>query len=274
MGTRLSVFGQVLRRTASGYNGWATWVNDPGVDNSQDTFEGGEPASVPYAVLDLSAAASVALGKQVSQSQKFRLRRVQIGYRHLDVGIVNESDASFQGVLKWFADTDHMRQAVSLARQVEQAGEEWTVDADSFLLSTEKDYTALRLGWNGSTGEVQHPTIENLSALNGDHWNMDALAGVYNTMTAPDQTNALFNGRFPGHQGLGWCATISSASASTADGVARGGPYDDFVADGLLHDVGMGLMACEVTHSSPSEHQGLIEDDYEWWIGLDFEVME
>lgn len=270
---RISVWGQVLQTSHANYNGWATWINDPGVDNSQDAFEGGQPASQPYAVVDLSAAASVALGQQVSQSQKFRLRGVRIGYRHLDAGADNESDASFQGVLKWFADTPHFREAMSLARQLERSVESVAVDADSFLLSTEKDYGALRVGWNGSTGEIQFPTMEGFGELAGDHYNLDALAGVYNIMTAPDKNNALFNGRFPGHQGLGWNATISSAGEEGGTGMARGGPYDDFVATGLLHEVGAGVLAVEVSHSSPASHQGLVEDDYEWWIGFDFEVM-
>lgn len=271
--TRLSVWGQVLRATSPQHNGWATWIEDPGVNNSQDTFEGGEPSTVPYCVIDLSKAASVALGQQVVQSQKFRLRGVRIGYRHLDAGVVNESDAAFQGVLKWFADTEHFREAMSLVRQLEREVESGLVDADSYLLSTDKDYSALRIGWNGSNSEIQFPTVEGFSALAGDHYNLDALAGVYNIMTAPDESNALFNGRFPGHQGLGWNATISSAGESQADGLARGGPYDDFVAEGMLHEVGAGILAVEVTHSTPSEQQGLVEDDYEWWVGFDFEVM-
>ena len=144
------MWGRVLRWDHAEWNGWATFVNDPGTNNLQDTFEGGEPLSIPTAVVDLSSAASIALGRQVSQSAKFRLRSVTIGYRAHDdttVTFENESDAAFQGVLKWFADTDHFRKACSLARQVEQANESLDVDLDSFLLSTDKDFSGFRMDW-------------------------------------------------------------------------------------------------------------------------------
>lgn len=259
-----------MRDTEPGYNGWVRWTNDPGVNNTQDAFEGGEPASVPVAIVDLSAAASQLLGKQVQQSQNFRLRRVQVGYRAHDAVADNESDVAFQGRIEWFAPTDHFKEAMSLARAVERAGEDFAVDADSLFLSTEQDYSAMRMGWSNQD-QVQFQTVENLSAIAGSQWSVAQVGEVYNVMTLPPQNNALFNGRFPAPSSLMWHATLSSG-ADNADGAGRLGHSADFIQDGMLHDVGMGLMALTVTHSTPASHQGAVEDDYQWWVAFDFEV--
>lgn len=263
--------GRVLRDTEAGYNGWVRWTNDPGVNNTQDAFEGGEPASVPVAIVDLSAAASQLLGKQVQQSQNFRLRRVQVGYRPHDAAVDNESDVAFQGRLEWWAPTDHFKEAMSLARAVERAQEEDQVDQDSLFLSTEQDYSAMRMGWSADD-QVVHQTSEGVIGIPGSQWAVSKVQDIYNQMTVPVQNNALFDGRFPSTQSLMWHATLSSGK-DNADGAGRLGYSADYIQDGMLHDVGMGLMALTVTHSTPASHQGAVEDDYQWWVAFDFEVM-
>lgn len=266
---RLSVWGRVVRDDHAAWNGWVTWVNDPGTNNLQDTFEGGEPASIPLAVVDLSSAASIMLGRQVSQSATYKLRGVTIGYRaHDDTTVTaeNESDAAFQGNLRWFANTDHFKEANSLARRIEEANESLVVDLDSFLLSNEKDYSGFRMDWFTGSQGVKFPTAESVAGITGGTYSLLEIATAYNNMTAPSETNALFNGRFPGIQELGWNATVSSGYGGNVEG------FHDFQSNPLMHEIGRGLMALEVTHSTIASHQGLVEDDYQWYVGFDFEV--
>ena len=130
----------------------------------------------------------------------------------------------------------------------------------------------MRMGWNW-TGDVQHQTAESVIGINAGAWNLHEVGVAYNAMTAPVQNNALFNGRFPGQQNLMWHATLTSGT-DNADGAGRNGMSADFVQEGMLHEVGMGLLGLSITHSTPAAHQGAVEDDYQWWVSFDFEVMD
>ena len=140
------------------------------------------------------------------------------------------------------------------------------MDLDSFLLSTDKDFSGFRMDWFTNAAGVIYPTAESVAGITGGTWSLDEVATVYNLMTAPDQSNAMFNGRFPGHQGLGWNATVSSGYGGNVEG------FHDFMSGPILHEIGRGLMALEVTHSTIASHQGAAEDDYQWYVGFDFEV--
>ena len=205
---RLSVAGRITRQGQGGVP-WVHWVVDPGTNNIQDPFVGGEPSEVPYAIVDLSHAASVALGRQMTQSATYRLRGFTVAFRNDDTGTNNESDTAYSGLLRWYANTDHFKEALSLAREVEQIAESSQVDGDGFLLSNEKDYSALRFGWSAQD-DVAYQTAEGLEGLLVGQWTLQEVNVLYNIMTAPDETNALFNGRFPGLQNHLWDAIVLS----------------------------------------------------------------
>lgn len=269
---RLTFYDRMMRAGASGSVAWLTWVNDPGTNNLQDTFEGGEPLSVPYGIIDLSAVASYQLGRQVPQSAKFILRGVTIAYRPHDSGVANESDAMFAGKLKWITDTAHGREALALAREIERETEKEAVDADSFLLSTDKDYSAMRMNWSNA-GDVAHGTVCSTLVIPAGEWTINQVGAYYDSMTAPSETNALFNGRFPGRQAIGWSATVAAGTAPTGGGLVEIGDHGDYEREGLYHEVLAGLLSCTVEHSTDAQFQGLVEDDYQWFIGLDYEVV-
>ena len=273
---RLTFFDRVYRADHDKHKAWLTWVNDPGTNNLQDVFEGGEPASIPYAIVDLSAVASYQLGRQVPQSAKYILRGVTISYRPQDDNLLtaeNEDEGFFSGKLKWYADTDHGREALSLARQVEQHQEKGAVDLDSFLLSTDKDYSAMRFSWSDD-GDVLYPT--QCFTFGAGVWTLGALESVYNSMTEPCQSNALFNGRFPGRQAIGWTATFSAGRGDQNHAQVNNNP--DFHKEGLYHEILAGLLSCTVEHSSIRQwaEDGVFDmfaDDLQWYIGLDYEVI-
>jgi len=272
---RLTFYNRAIAVQGAGSVPWIHWVNDPGSQDLQDAFEGGEPASVPYAIVDLSAAASAMMGRQMSQAADYKLRGVTIAYRPTDDNILtaeNESETMFGGMLRFWPNTDHFKEAMALARRVESHGETGVIDADSLLLSTEKDYSGFRVGFS-TNDDVKFATAEGLSGLSAGVWTISEIQAIYNTMTAPDQQNALFNGRFPRFQELGWSAVVSSGAADDTSGVnGLIHTHQDYERIGLNHEVGMGLVGVYVTHSSMASAQGLVEDDYQWFIGMDFEV--
>lgn len=276
MATQRLTFFTRVQRPGDG-NDWLRWLSDPGTNNLQDPFGAGVPSVRPYAFVDLSAHASYALGRQVAQSATYKLRGITIGYRmHQGVGVENESETAFQGRLTWFGNTKHFREAMSLANKVENANEADQVDADSLFLSTQKDYSAMRMGWIGA-GDIAYQTSENIAGINAGAWNLTEVAAVYNAMTAPDEANALFNGRFPGTQEIGWNAAVSSGGAISAGAASDGGRnhlggWQDYERTNMNHDVARGLMVCDVTHSTVADYHGNVEDDYEWWVGIDYTV--
>lgn len=256
---------------------WSNWIVDPGTNNLQDPFEGGEPNVTPYAVLDLSALASSLLGRQVPQSAQYRLRGVTVGFRNHDDTIVtheNHAETAFQGVVKWYTPTEHALKALSLARQIEREQEGDEVDGDSFLLSTDKDYGAVRFGWSGDD-DVEYQTSHTIGGLFGDYWDLQSVRTAYNSMTLPSETNALFNGRFPDRSSIGWNAQVASGDftgQSTNANNSLGGGYDYNRTD-LYHEVLAGLMMIDIQHSTIAAPHGAFEDDYQWYVGIDFEVI-
>ena len=267
---RLTVFGRITRDGEGGV-GWANWVNDPGTNNIQDPYVGGEPTSVPYCVIDLSAAASEVLGRQMTQSAKYRLRGFTVAFRNDDTGTNNESDTAYNGYMRWYPDTEHFREALSLAREVERVNEMDEADADSYFLSTEKDYSAVRFGWSAAD-DVHYQTTEGITGLLVGQWTLEEVKILYNLMTAPDETNALFNGRFPGLMAMAWDCIVGGGTQIPAVSGQSTVAHSDCHKTGLLHEVGAGLLTCAITHSSCEEQQGLDEDEHTWWVGLDFEV--
>ena len=267
---RLSVFGKITREGEGGVR-WAHWVNDPGSNNIQDPFIGGEPSSEPYCVIDLSGAASELLGRQMTQSAKYRLRGFTVAFRNDDTGTNNESDTAYSGTMKWYPDTAHFREALSLARQVEKANEADEMDADSFYLSNEKDYSAVRFGWSAAD-DVAFQTTEGIAGLLVGQWTLEEVKILYNLMTEPNETNAMFNGRFPTNMCHAWDSIVGGGTQVPAVSGQSNVMHSDFHSGSLFHLVGAGLLTCAITHSSCEEQQGLDEDEHTWWIGLDFEV--
>ena len=140
---RLTFFNRV-EQPGTGID-WLRWISDPGTNNLQDAFEGGEPATTPYCIIDLSAAASDILGRQVAQSSNYTLKGITMSYRPHDSVADNESDCTFYGRFRFSPNTDHFKEMMQLGRKVEQAIEDQEIDSDSFLLSLDNDYSALRV---------------------------------------------------------------------------------------------------------------------------------
>lgn len=267
----------ISRKTAAigSSQSWLRFVEDPGDGGVTSTFVGGEPATVPRMIVDLSSAASQLLGQQVAQSATFRLRGMTIGFSPKDDLVNNESDGAFNGRCLWYGDTEHGRRALSFARRVERAAESDEVDGDSFLLSTEKDYSAVRFGMS-QDDDVLYQTLSGSIFADYEQWNLAKVMEAYDAMTAPNQNNALFNGRAPGRQSFGWQTSHSSGDQIGIAGIEAGNggwmtPH--WFQQPLMHDVLAGLLEIQILGSTMAGSEGTILDDWHTEVTVDFEVV-
>lgn len=214
-------------------------------------------------------------------SATYRLRGMTIGFSPKEesspLGVNNESDGAFNGRCLWFADTDHGRKALSLARKVERADEASEMDGDGLFLANDKDYSAHRFNLRDDN-EVVYPTVSGsiLDAQGRDQWSLFAVREAYNTMTEPCQNNALFTGRFPGRMSFGWQTSHTSGDqAGLMESVEFGNggwmtPH--WHQQQLMHSCLAGLIEVYVLGSTMAGGEGSIQDDWHTEITVDWEV--
>lgn len=256
---------------------WLRFVEDPGDGGVTSTFAGGEPQVTPRVIVDLSAASSQLLGQQVAQSATYRLRGMTIGFSPKEeanvipgVSYNNESDSAFIGRCLWYPDTDHGRRALSLARRMEREDESDQLDGDSFLLGTDRDYTAVRFGMSDDD-DVLYQTLSGsmLDAYSKQQWNLATVMQAYNAMTVPDQQNALFDGRAPGRGGFSWVASQTSGKTAAGNG---GWITPHWFQQDLLHQCLGGLIELQINASTMAGGEGSFLDDWHTEITVDWEV--
>lgn len=257
---------------------WLRFIDDPGDGGVTSTFAGGEPAVRPRFIVDLSAAASTLLGQQVAQSATYRLRGMTIGFSPKEEAVVNltsvnnESDSAFNGRVLWYGDTDHGRRALTLARTMERNQEDHQLDGDSFLLGTDRDYTAVRFGMSDDDDVIYQTEAGGMlqPVYGKSQWNLATVMQAYDAMTAPDQNNALFNGRGPGRNSFGWVCSQTSGKTNAGNG---GWITPHWHQQDLLHDVLAGLLEIQILGSTMAGGEGTLQDDWHTEITVDFEVV-
>lgn len=221
-------------------------------------------------VVDLSEVASKVLGRQISMNKSVTLHGLQVGIRPVDDAFDNDESAFFAGGIFFHPATAHKMKALSMARKLEKAIEGSEVDADSFFLSTEKDYAGLRYGWNNLNGlsQIRHQTA---GWPQGGYYNLDSIFGAYNQMTESCQTNALWGGRAGEAMGTQWIAALASG-IGVGDSPPPGGTSADWHSPSLRHEI-LPLLYGNVVYSSGDE-DGAVDDDYIITITVDFTVEE
>lgn len=249
----------VLGRTDGFY--WTT--NEPSYGDIDGDNDGLMDPSHNY-LIDLSKCASNALGRQASMMAGYKLHSITIGIRPADDNIDNDQSGQFGGTHHVRLMTDHMKEALKLARKTEIASEETQIDGDSIFLKTEVDYSGFRYGWGNTTEDivVEHTTSTTLTSNN--RWNLQDICNYYNSMTAPQQTNALFNGR-----ASGLIKTLWACGWSNKPWGAMGAAIGDCTRE--MHMDIVPLVAGEILHSHVDE-PGTNDDDYYVWVEVDFTV--
>lgn len=218
--------------------------------------------------LDLSHLASRALGQQCSMMGVYKLHKIRIGVRPVDDVNDNDEASNFGGRFLFHHATDHTIEALKLARSTEKASEGLQVDSDSLFLSDDKDYSGFRYNW--STGAdyrtTEFATSSSVAGLDTE-WNLSEIGSAYNAMTAPCESNALFNGRWSGEGqalfNMGWSNQPFVATAGDGGAIHVG---DDIVAFNV--DV-LPLVHGQIIYSHVDE-PGSVDDDYIVVIDCEF----
>lgn len=265
-----------------GFTNGFRWMDPVPADNDIDPDNDGvmNPGDGGYrALVDLSQVSSELLGMQCTQSSKYTIRRMWISLRNVDDLDDNDDGAYFGGTVRWYHPTQHRLEALSLARAVDKAEEEAVIDADSHFLSTEKDYTAMRFSWGSSSdyglSQITYPTTESVSGHPGSRWGLGSIFSLYNEMTEPNQTNALFTGR-AGDKSckIPWCASVSNSAATGAPTSITGAPYlTDWNSGAIRGEALAGLVMVNVSVSN-TDPPGLaiFEDDYYLVVGIEYDI--
>lgn len=219
---------------------------------------------VPNYLIDLSKVASNALGRQCSMMAGYKLHSITVGIRPSDDTVDNDHAGHFGGRTLVRLMTPHMKEALKLARATEKASEATQVDNDSLFLSDDNDYSGFRYQWGNTTDDivVEHTTVTTIT--NNDRWNLEDICNYYNVMTAPDESNALFNGRAPGVISQIW-----ECGWSNKPWGAMGGTKGDATRE--MHMEIVPLVAGNINYSHVNE-PGAIDDEYYVWIEVDFTI--
>ncbi len=250
------------RQVSPSFTDWISFI-EGGVGGDIDIDNDGVMPTTRI-LIDLSHALSQRLGRQMSMYSTYKVDYISIQLVNQDDATDNESGAEFGGKVAWWTPSKHRIDALQLARQVENSNEEDEIDADSWLLSTEKDYSGVRFNWNGDN-QVQYATQEAFSALAGTEWDMEELFNLYNGMEgAPQQTNALWTGRTGYPNQMSWNAYYRNSAWDTddIDSAIYQPESNIFQAQNLGLEVLGGLLTIDVTNSSTNDPTSTIDDDY------------
>lgn len=253
----------------------------PNADNQGVVWIEGEPAAgdididndgvfaPPFQFLiDLSHVASSVLGRQVSMTRSIVLNGLGIGVRPVDDITDNDESAFFAGRFQMYPATSHGKKALALAAKMEREIESHEVDGDSFLLSTDKDYSGLRLGWT----ETPNPQIlhQTNGWPNGGSYTYGKVFAAYNAMTAPCQSNALFTGRAPDPMSMQWVCALASGIGQ-GDSPPPGGQSADW---NLSTRTEIFPLIRGLVEYSSGDEDGTVDDDYYVHVYMDFTVEE
>ena len=135
----------VSRITApTGNTEWCNAID--GFTNGHLTSDADGVYTVPHrAIVDLSQALSQRLGRQMSMMSTYKVDYINIQMVNVDNVNDNDSGLVLSGKIHHWSPTDHRIDAMKLARAIEIHQEKSAIDADSYLLSTERDYKGMRL---------------------------------------------------------------------------------------------------------------------------------
>lgn len=244
------------------------WTQHAPSDNDIDADNDSVMNPIPNYLIDLSKIASNALGRQCSMTSAYKLHSVKIGIRPVDDAADNEEATIFGGRHLYRLATDHAKTAIQLARKTEKAHEASKTGSEGLFLTAHNKYSGFRYNWGNLPDDdvVEHRTTS--TQLGSGFWSLQDICSLYDSMTDPDEENALFYGRAPGVAQSMWECGWSSR------------PFGDTTQGGLTHAGDclrsmnieiLPLLAGNVLYSSGNE-PGTVDDDYFVWVEVDFTI--
>ena len=264
----------ISRHAGSDVTDWFRFIVNNDVDPTtvDADADGVYPSGTYELLVDLSHALSQRLGRQMSMMSVYRVNYIRIDLVNSD-DPVNDNDTGLTigGKLSYWEPSKHRVEAMQLARATEKAAESTAIDGDSFLLSTQKDYTGMRFNWNDD-GQVVFATSEAFTGLAGTEWDLQELFNTYDVMMGSgEQSNILWSAGRTGYpnqmnvavsfnnHGVDGATTITDQTAYEWNG----GQNHISVLGGLLH--------LDLQYSSVDDPDTSVDDDYKIAITIGVE---
>lgn len=205
---------------------WARWIDagSAGVtgDGAISPATGGEYSDKPGAVIDLSAAVSMAVGRQVTQNQTFRVSHLSVMIENDDSGDNNHESMVATGRFRFYGPSDHRVNAYQAYREVwRRHYRGGTTSSMAFSSAgTAGDYKALRVGLSADYANEQVPfgSSDPFTDVSGSNPNLRAMFAAYDDANAgngSEYTNRLWLDGRTGHpEAVNWSAYNRNASGS------------------------------------------------------------
>jgi len=239
---------------------WCRWIETSQVDSGGAVnidVDGEYPANArPVAVIDLSAAMSHLMGRQISQNQTFRVNYVSVMIENQDDTIDNSESAVFSGRLRWYSPTHHRVEAYQTYRSAWKhyyKGSTNTLAFDDEGSATGGGtYRGLRMGIaeTAASEQVPYQATDPFTDVDGTFPNLNCIFNAYDKMLPsgdvdkkPD--NALWtSGRTGYPDGIDWVTWHNNMGSNQLAAKA-----DAFQVE-LDADVMCGLLVLDVQGSS------------------------
>lgn len=261
------------------YPNWARWI-DTGTTGTVTSggavspAVGGEYSSKPHATIDLSAALSNMLGRQVTQGQTFRISYIGVSIENDDAGDNNDECMAATGRFRWYSPQSHRVDAYQAYRKAWRIHTRGGSSSNSQLFTqtdaTQGEYKALRCGIAADTTEqVPFASVDPFSDISGTYPNLYYIFKAHDTANGgdgADYTNKLWLDGRTGHpQGISWTAANINTGGNGDKGDNRGFHQDNLDIEamcGLLHFV---------IDSTQSDDAFSFDDEYHFrvTIGVD-----
>lgn len=257
---------------------WCRWVLSSQVDSAGavNIDEDGEyPENArPVAVIDLSAALSHQLGRQIGQNQTYRIRYLSVSVHNRDDTTDNEESAAFSGRIRWYSPTHHRVEAYQMYRD---AWKHYYKGSSNHMLFDSAgtatgggDYRGLRVGLlnpsqmdGGHNGEqVPYQATDPFTDIEGTFPCLNAIFNAYDEIVDPGDVdrkpgNALWtSGRTGYPDGITWNCSLKNAGAN---GVGAAETHFQWEGDA---DVMCGLLTLDVGHSTTDDAWTFADEYY------------
>lgn len=205
---------------------WCRWIESYQVDSggavNLDVDGEYPPNARPVAVLDLSAAMSHQMGRQMGQNQTYRIRYVSVTLENKDDTIDNSESIVFSGRLRWYSPTHHRVEAYQRYRSAWKhyyKGSTNTLAFDNEFSATQGEYLGLRVGLCETPAVMQVPfhSTDPFTDVDGTYPALNTIFNAYDDMLPsggavgkkPD--NALWtSGRTGYPEGIDWMTYLKN----------------------------------------------------------------
>lgn len=262
----------IAREAGTTENDWFRfYTGGPTIDQADGG--GGEVADGTYElIVDLSHALSQRLGRQMSMMSVYRVNYIRIELlNNLDLND-NDDGLTVGGKLEFWAPSKHRVDAMQMARAVEKHVETGSIDGDSFLLTTQKDYTGMRFNWDADD-QVVYATTEAFSELTGNEWDLLELFNTYdNHMGVGEQTNRMWtSGRTGYPEQMQWACSFNNLGTSSGGTIPTGSQAFEWNGGQNHISVLGGLLHLQVQSTSTDSPFTTVDDDYKIAITIGVE---